>query len=222
MPADQFTPDIHAAQISTLLRQMPVALAVNVVNAGITAIVVYRLAGIVLPLAWFCIVLLVTAGRWMVWRQHRRALMGETAGANWSRLASCGALLAGLSWGLGGAVMFPSVPVLGQIFLTLVIGGMCAGAVVVNASHLPSLIAFLLPASLPLAILFFYEGSTTGSALGAMIVVFAVALSLAGRQLNRFLVETIRLRLELRESNLRLRAEMVEHQATEQVLRQAH
>jgi C4-dicarboxylate-specific signal transduction histidine kinase len=54
-----------------------------------------------------------------------------------------------------------------------------------------------------------------------MIVVFAVALSLGGTQLNRFLVETVRLRVELHESNLRLKAEIVEHQATDQVLRQA-
>lgn len=222
MPVDRCTPEIHAAQIGTLFRQMPVALAVNVVNAGITAIVVYRLAAIVLPLAWFCIVLLVTAGRWMVWRQHHRARIAERPDeASWSRLAAGGSLLAGLSWGLGGAAMFPTVPVLGQIFLTLVIGGMCAGAVGVSASHLPSLVAFLLPASLPLVILFFYEGSMTGNALGAMIVVFTVALSLAGRQFNRFLAETIRLRFELHESNLRLVAEITERQATEEVLRQA-
>lgn len=222
MPVDRFTPEIRAAQISTLFGQMPVALAVNVVNAAITAIVVYRLAATALPLAWFCIVLLVTAGRWMVWRQYRRARIAERPdAASCSRLAAGGSLLAGLSWGLGGAAMFPTVPMLGQIFLTLVIGGMCAGAVGVSASHLPSLIAFLLPASLPLAILFFFEGSTTGTALGAMILVFPFALSLAGRQFNRFLAETIRLRFELHESNLRLTAEIAERQATEEVLRQA-
>ena len=223
MPADGITQDIHAAQLTTLFRQMPVALAVNIVNAGIAAIVVHRLAAIVvLPLAWFCTVSLITAGRWVVWRRHRRIRVEESEdGPNWSRLAAFGSLLAGLSWGLGGAAMFPAVPVLGQIFLTLVIGGMCTGAVVVSASHLPSLVAFLLPASLPLAVLFFCEGSTTGSALGAMIVVFAVALSLAGWQLNRFLAETVRLRFELHEANRRLKAEMAERQATEEVLRQS-
>jgi signal transduction histidine kinase len=221
-PANGITRDIHSVQMASVFRQMPIALAVNVVNAGITALVVQRLGPTVLPLAWFWVVLLVTAGRWMLWRQYRRRRRAGMEGSpRWPRLAGCGSFLAGLSWGLGGVVMFPTVPVLGQVFLTLVIGGMCAGAVVVNASHLPSLVAFLLPASLPMAVLFFVEGSTTGNALGSMIVVFAVALSFAGNQLNRFLVETIRLRCELQETNLRLKAEMVERQATEEILRQA-
>jgi signal transduction histidine kinase len=54
-----------------------------------------------------------------------------------------------------------------------------------------------------------------------MIVVFAVALSFAGRQLNRFLVEAIRLRFQLHDADLRLKAEILERQATEEVLRQA-
>jgi signal transduction histidine kinase len=54
-----------------------------------------------------------------------------------------------------------------------------------------------------------------------MILVFAVALSFAGRQLNRFLVETIRLRFELHDADLRLKAEKLERQATEEILREA-
>ena len=118
-------------------------------------------------------------------------------------------------------LLFPIVPTSGQIFLTFVIGGMCAGTVVLNASHLPTLLAFLLSASLPMAVRFFAEGSAADNALGAMIVVFATALSLAGAHLNRFFTDAMRLRFELNEANLRLRAEMAEHQATEAALRQA-
>jgi signal transduction histidine kinase len=100
-------------------------------------------------------------------------------------------------------------------------GGMCAGAVVISASHLSTLLAFLLSASLPMAILFFAQGAATGSALGAMIVVFVAALSFAGGQLNRFVAETMRLRLELGEINLRLQTEIAEREATQDALRQA-
>jgi signal transduction histidine kinase len=113
------------------------------------------------------------------------------------------------------------VPVSGQIFLTFVIGGMCAGAVVLSASHLPTLLAFLLSASLPVAGRFLSEGTATDSALGAMIGVFALALSLAGARLNRIFTNATRLRFELDEANLRLQAEMAEHRATEAALRQA-
>jgi signal transduction histidine kinase len=118
-------------------------------------------------------------------------------------------------------LLFPIVPTSGQIFLTFVIGGMCAGAVVLNASHLPTPLAFLLSASLPMAVRFFAEGTTADRALGTMIVVFATALSLAGAHLNQFFTDSIRLRFELNEANLRLQTEMAEHRATEAALRQA-
>lgn len=198
---------------------MPIALAVNAVNALITTIVLHQLAGAVLPLVWLCTVLLVTAARFGLWLRYRRA--ASRRNPRWPLLATCGSLLAGLSWGLGGLALFPTLPELGQMFFTLVVGGMCAGAVVTSSSHLPTLLAFLFPASLPMAIPFFWQGSLTGSALGAMILVFAAALALAGRHLNRFLAEVLRLRFELSTANQRLQGEIAEREAAEAALRQA-
>ncbi len=138
-----------------------------------------------------------------------------------SRLAIASSLLAGLAWGIGGAFLLPVVPVPGQVLLTMVIGGMCAGAVVVNASHLPTLLAFLWAATLPVAMRLVIEGAAIDSALAAMIVVFAGALSLVGKHLNRTVADTMRLRFDLDETNRRLRAEMANHQTTEAALRQA-
>lgn len=220
-PLDEALREIRATQVSAIFRQMPIALAVNTVNAILTAIVLRQIANAVIPIVWLGVALLVSTGRWVLWLRYRRAGPDAKSIAWWSRLAACGALLAGMCWGLGGVVMFPIATVPGQIFLTLVIGGMCAGAVVTSASHLPSLLAFVLAASLPLAALFFFQGMTTATALGTMILVFAAAVSAAGLHLNRFIVQTIRLRLELSAANLRLRAEIAEREATEAALRQA-
>jgi hypothetical protein len=200
---------------------MPIALAVNAVNAIMTMVVLQQFLHPAIPLAWLCVVLLVTGGRWMLWLRYRRLHSGVADAARWSRRAAFGSLLAGMSWGLGAVVLFPITPVFGQMFLTFVIGGMCAGAAVVSASHLPSLFTFLLPASLPMAALFFGQGTKTATALGAMILVFAAALSLAGLHLNGFFAETMQLRFELGATNLRLQAEIAEREATEAALRQA-
>jgi signal transduction histidine kinase len=213
--------EIYVEQVSALFRQMPIALAVNTVNATITAAVLQQLVAVTLPLGWLCVVLLVTSGRCALWLRHR-SMHSEVADvAQWSRLATCGSLLAGMCWGLGGMVLFPIVPVLGQNFLVFVIGGMCAGAVVMSASHLPSLLAFVFSASLPMAALFFRQGSATATALGVMILAFAAALSAAGLHLNRFFVKTMRMRFDLEKANLRLQAEMTERQIAEDALRQA-
>jgi signal transduction histidine kinase len=212
---------IHTEQLRAVFRQLPISFAVNLVNAALTAIVLSMIGTQQAPLTWFCFVALVTAVRWILWRRYRPSPPGPKQHRIWSRPAVCGSLLAGSCWGFGGMLLFPLVPTPGQIFLTFVIGGMCAGTVVLNASHLPTLLAFLLSASLPMAGRFFAEGTTADSALGAMIVVFAIALSLAGVHLNRFFTDAIRLRLELNEANLRLQSEIAEHRSTEAALRQA-
>ncbi len=59
------------------------------------------------------------------------------------------------------------------------------------------------------------------TALAAMIIVFAAALSLAGTHLNRFFTAGLRLRSELNEANIHLHAEIAEHRKTEASLHQA-
>ena len=79
-----------------------------------------------------------------------------------------------------------------------------------------------------MALRFFAQGSATESVLAAMIVVFVVALSQAGRHFSQNFAEALKLRFELnevnlrlREANLRLQAEIAEHRATEAALHQA-
>jgi signal transduction histidine kinase len=218
---DSVTAAVHAEKVGTVFRQMPIALAVNLVNAALTAAVLAPQASRPWPLPWLAAVALVTAARGVLWlRCHRAAVRPDNA-RYWSRLAAGFALLTGLCWGVGGAVLFPVVPLPGKIFLATVIAGMCSGAAVVSASHLPTLLAFILSASLPMAVRFLAAGEPADAALGAMVLVFAAALILAGQQLNRSFTQAMRLRFELNAANLRLHAEMAEHRATEAALHQA-
>jgi signal transduction histidine kinase len=221
MPASRISTAIRAEQLRAVFRQMPIALAVNIVNAALTAAVLFPLTARPLPLMWFSSVALVTTGRWLLWRAYRRSFPERQETLGWPALAICGSLAAGLCWGIGGMLLFPIVPASGQMFLAFVIGGMCTGAVVLSAPHLPTLLAFLLSGSLPMAVLFFARATAADAALAVMIVVFAAALSLAGAHLNRIFTEAMRLRFELNEANLHLQAEITEHRATEAALRQA-
>jgi hypothetical protein len=175
---------VYTEQVRSLFRQIPIALAVNFVNAALVAIVLTPLATLPLLLPWFISVTLVTIGRGILWLSHRHAPIHPENARRWARLATWGSLLAGLSWGIGGIILFPVIPATGQLFLVTVMGGMCAGAMAISASHLPSLLVFVLPTGIPMALLFCAQGSTTDSALAAMTVVFVAALSLAGRHFS--------------------------------------
>ena len=219
-PSDNIAVAVYAEQVAAVYWQMPIALGANFVNAALTAAVLTPIAARPVPLLWFGVVVLVTVGRAVVWRRYRRGNAVADAG-RWALPAILGAMFAGLCWGLGGAVLFPFIPPLDQAFLTIVIGGMCAGSVVLSGPHLPTLLAFVLPACIPMAARFLAEGTPIDSALGAMIVVFVAAMTFAGIHLNRIFVEAMRFRFELNEANLRLQAEISEHRATEAALHQA-
>ena len=211
------TSAVYTEQVRSLFRQIPTALSVNLVNAALVAIVLTPLATRPLVLPWFISAMLVTIGRGILWLRCRYALIQPESARRWARLATWGSLAAGLSWGIGGIILFPVIPAPGQLFLIIVMGGMCAGAMAISASHLPSLLAFLLATGLPMALRFCAQGSTTDIVLAAMTVVFVAALSLTGRHFSRVFAEALRLRFELdkanlrlTEANLRLQAEMAE------------
>jgi signal transduction histidine kinase/CheY-like chemotaxis protein len=225
---DDLTKAVQAEQVRSLFRQMPIALSVNLVNAALVAIVLTPLATRSLVAPWFASVALVTIGRGILWLSYRRSPAQPDRAGRWSGLATLGSLLAGLTWGIGGFILFPVLPAPGQLFLIIVMGGMSAGAMAMSATHLPSLLGFLLANGLPMAFLFFAQGSTTDSVLAAMILVFVAALSLAGRHFSQIFAEGLRLRfglkeanLRLTEANLRLQAEVAEHRETEAALHQA-
>jgi signal transduction histidine kinase/ActR/RegA family two-component response regulator len=222
------TSTVLAEQTRALFRQIPIALSVNFVNAALVSIVLMPLATQPLLLPWFMSVTFVSLGRGVLWLRCRHAAIQPENARRCARLATWGSLFAGLSWGIGGIVLFPVIPAPGQLFLIIVMGGMCAGAMAISASHLPSLLAFVLPTGLPMAFRFYVQGSATDSALAAMTVVFVAALSLAGRYFSQVFVEALRLRFELdkvnlrlTETNRRLQVEMTDRRATEEALHQA-
>ena len=132
---------LFAEQIAFVFRQLPIACAVNIINASLTAMVLLAATGEPLPAFWFASIAFATLARWILWRCYRRGPIRAEDIRWWSRLATGAAALTGLCWGGGGALLFSAVPVFAQIFLTIVIGGMCAGAVVMSAMHLPTLLA---------------------------------------------------------------------------------
>ena len=216
-PAASVAAAVYAEQVDIVVRQAPLAIAVNLVSVAFTAIVLARLSDRPV-LAWLAAMVLVAAARGVMWKRYRAS---PDDARTWSLLATGAAALTGLVWGIGGAVLFPALSGLGEIFLATMIGGMCAGSVVVNASHLPTLTAFIMSAVMPMALGLLADGSPPDRVLGAMAVLFAVSLTLAGRRFGKIFAESLRLRFELNAANLQLRAEMAEHRVTEAALNQA-
>ena len=129
--------------------------------------------------------------------------------------------MSGLLWGIGSALLLPD-NLVEQTFVAFVIGGMCAASLVAFSNYLPAFIAYVFPASLPLAGRFFIDGWTVH---GDMMVVFSVTITLAACNSTRGFVHGLRLNCELTEktkelvsANQRLHLEVEQRRVAEDQL----
>ena len=219
--------EVKAARIRAVYDQMPVTLATPLIIACLTAAVLFRATPLFGLLLWLGSIVGVTALRFGLWFAHKRGSVWKLSDDFWIGATLAGSAASGILWGVGAAVVFPPEQSY-QLFLAFVIGGLCAGSFTVNSSHMQSVLAFLWPATIPLACRFLLQGSLPGIGSGSMTIVYACALSLTARKFHLFFGEAFRLQLalsekthQLSEANARLEAEIAERQATEASLRQA-
>jgi signal transduction histidine kinase len=225
--SDQDKRFIDTERVRSVLQQAPLTLVVIVINAALTAFVLMPVASHMALSIWMSAMVAVVGARWIA----RQRILRLAENARWPQrfpaITVAGSLAIGMIWGAGAAFLSPSAEIY-QLFFAFVIGGMCAGASSVNSAHAPTALAFILPASLPLAARFLTEGSAPLVVSGCMTLVFAGALSLNSLRIHRAFGERVALQLALdrqgaalREANERLRGEVTERLRAEATLHQA-
>lgn len=243
---DARRPDVRAASVRLLFRQLPVALAANVVNATLVALVLARVEPTGRILLWWMAMLAVVSARMVLWwNWKRRGPSPHERLELWERRMFFGALTTGSLWGIGAFLLFPEEEFY-QIFLAFVVGGMAAGAAVSLSYSLSSYFAFLLTSVLPLAARFMLAGTAAHTAMGAMALIFILVLSLFARNQHAVLTGALATQVEkslladelaellqhleqrvqertneLRVANEKLVAEIAERQRAEEAERQA-
>jgi signal transduction histidine kinase len=221
--------EVRAAQVASLYGHVPLAVFVSVLNAVLLAVALVPDAAVPQPpaLAWLAAMLAVAAlrlGLWLAWRRDPAAFLHAS---RWAVIGTATSALAGLLWGGGATLLWPASEA-AQLFWVFVLGGMCAGAVALHHAHLSTAVAFLLPAGLPVALLYALEGSLRGAIAAAMILVFLAALiavarhsSAQFRNLTLLKREVERQARDLEAARARLGQEIEDHRATAATLHQA-
>jgi len=217
--------DIYSVRLNTLYQQIPVVLIVNLVNSSLVALVLTSYMGQVLWFIFLALTLVLTVICMIGWKYYWSCSAVVRSKAKWAIFATLGSGLSGLLWGAGSAVLLPD-NLVEQTFVAFVIGGMCVASLVSFSFYLPTFIAYVFPASLPLAGRFFMDGWPVH---GDMMVVFALATTLAAYKSSRGFAIGLRLNFDLIErtkelsaANTRLEGEIRQRRIAEDQLRQAH
>ncbi len=187
---------VRGEQIRTLYDQSAPVLIANVVNAAVISAALWGSAPPALLLGWPGAMVVMAMARLELLRRYRRARPAPERAGRWGVRFAVGSAVSGVLWGGAAATLFDSEGVLSQILFTFTVGGMGAAGAGTLASYLPAFWAFLAPALVPLALRTFAMGDRLHVAMGAIMVVYGLGLSLVARINHRSLREAFRLRFE--------------------------
>jgi signal transduction histidine kinase/CheY-like chemotaxis protein len=187
---------VRAEQVKTLYGQSLPVLSANVINAAIVSAVLWSSERRPLLVAFTALMALMTAARFELRRRYWRARPGADEARLWGNRFVMGSATAGLLWGAAAGLFFDGHSPVSQILIAFVIGGMGAGAAGTLSCYMPAFIAFIVPALVPLIVRTLLFGDLLHLAMGGMVLVFGLGLSMVARTTNRSILQAFRLRFE--------------------------
>ncbi len=143
--------------------------------------------------SWAAAAMLVVLARViLLWRWPKAPLSIEEA-PRWRRLVMIASATSGVVWGLLSGIIEARAPIEHQMFLGVVLAGMCAGALAALGYIRAAFYAFVLPALLPYATVMLMGGSAIHVALALLTLLFLGSLAFIAQTLERVVVSAFRL-----------------------------
>src|SRR6266850_620365 len=185
---------VLADRVEQLYSQLPLGIAATIVIGLIAALELREGRIIELVLFWGSLLLLVSALHAALYFAYRRSADKLEQGEQWLRWLGIGAFAAGVTWGFGASVFFPSHADERQVFLAFLLSGVMSGGIPVYAASWPIFAVYAAGIAIP----FTYVLATFGNRLFVEIALlvplfYGVSVAIAYR-LNRVFHSGYRLR----------------------------
>ena len=179
-------------------RNTPVSQAMTLFTASLTILVLWPIEDRLYLLLWFSLAIVVAGLRLgLSWRFSRlkqtETAIGVAVWERWTRLST---LLSGVVWGGGGVWFYPVGDSHREIFLCLILLGMCSGAMPLQAPVRGAFPLFAGAILLPMSLLFILKGEFIDLviAITALLQLYALIVSADRYRLN--IADCLRLRFE--------------------------
>ena len=239
-----------AAELTRLAyAQVPVAFAITVLNATLLAFVLQGRVDSFLLLSWWTVVVSIAFLRLGLMFRYRRAAPSPATVQRWQTLFILVAIVAGCGWGASSFLLFPAESLAYQLFLTFILGGMAIGAIASMSAIRSAYIGFVLATTVPLILRFFFGEGDLFVIMGVFSTIFIAGILTMAAQFHAAIRESLMLRFERRDllqshevlqqsneeldrrvrertaelmtTNTALQGEIVEHERTENELRES-
>ena len=186
-------------QNRTLFRQLPIILVVNLPLIAGLGLIYWPWVNHSLLLLWGGGMLVMMLVRFIVYTAIYKKLPPDQLVAWPMKIFAVNSALSGLMWGIGGILLFVPGRLDLQLIILLVLIIKGAGSVSSVTSYLPSFYAYFPASILPICLRFFIQGDMVSVLLGLTVLVYTLVLLVFGRNLNRTLLKSLRLRHENRQ-----------------------
>ena len=195
---------LRAEQVKLVYGSLTTALLASLLN---TIVIASFAVGHATPKAiqvWVTLSGLVFAYRVIGLAGYRRA--ARAAGADgpetlpWLKRFLFGCWAAGAVWGLAPVLLFATHSLPHQIFLAFVLSGVAGGSITTLSPLREAQIPYSVAITVPLALRFIFSGTSLGHAVALLVSVFLAFSILSGLKAHASIVESLRLRIRLAQS----------------------
>lgn len=190
-PADKAKMQLEIATL--IFRGVPLATVASVVNAVITAIVAWNMVNHLVLGAWVAGISILALLRIGLWYSVKRQRPTLTVMSRFKKLNLIGMMVNGALWGML-APIFAVYGQIGHVFLPFILAGMTAASIVSAGACWRCVMAFNVPALLPMAATFFIWGGSGATLISAAIILYGVLTSILALQTSNMINRALFLR----------------------------
>jgi two-component system, cell cycle sensor histidine kinase and response regulator CckA len=210
---------LFADRVHKVYEHTPLGVCAALLNAVILVLVLGDQVPLRKLLIWFACVVGMSALRMVLhWRYHH-SLTSLSNPLKWYRRFIVSIAMAGILWGSVAVFLFPAGSLGHQAFIAFVEGGMAAGAAGVYSAVNPGFFVFSIPAMLPVGIRFFLLGGHIHMAMGGMVLLFLLVISLVALRTHRDMGNLLALKYERMALVSDLQKEVVRRSEAQEDLR---
>jgi len=209
---------IFSDQVKTLYSHQLIGMIASILNGVILVAALWRyFPGFLLP--WFVMLLAITSVRVVNLWLYRKAEDKCLRAREWGRKFLIGMGSIGICWGLSAIWIFQIKAIEYHLLICFVVGGMVAGAAATLSALRSAFYAFSIPALLPLIISFFIVDDPPHIAMGFMLILYAILISITANNMYRVIRRSFQLRLEKNDLITRLEQSRGEMERINEALR---
>jgi PAS domain S-box-containing protein len=145
---------------------------------------------------WLAGMVILSACRLVLYWSYRNSPTRYSDPEKWNFWFMTTLFLSGILWGSVAVFLFPADSIGHQAFIAFVTGGMVAGAVGAFTAVISAFFIFSIPALLPIGFRLFLIGGEMHVAMGAMIFLFLLIISLTAIRMHRDIAHLMSLKYE--------------------------